>query len=342
MRKIYSIYCHADTDGGIAAAIFGRFIKSSFPGWDVNIFPVQHTPQEGEWRRREIHWPCAILDFTLHPRFLDSRFFDHESADHKTPPCYWVDHHPTGAPYHFLTAENSSVILNKVISKWDVTAISTPGLMRTHREDLKLPDALIKQYEHYIDLAEIIDGALFATAEAAHDFTSTAIKLQTIFNPSHPVADKNTLYQNLAHFIMNNENVEDLFDSDPIYSSLIEYERRLHSKQFRAYTEETKLIGKVAVSNFFESKSFEGLGRFVPYIIFPEAHYALHVLPKGNGVSTITCGINPWNKPKTNEKHLGHYFAKHFGGGGHSFVAGGKFHENEYKNVEKLIEFINS
>jgi hypothetical protein len=348
-RLVYSIYSHADADGGIAAAIFGKFIRQKYGShtWDLDIVPVNHDSQHGVWNLREISWPCAILDFTLHPQLMDERFFVKKSAfvlqmggESKIPPCYWIDHHPTGASYSFLTPENAQTILTNVISKWDVTAISTPGLLRTHREELGLSLDLLKSYEAYIDLAEIIDGALYATAEAAHDFSNLAVKIQTLFNCHHPVIDRTALYKRLVRQIMHNPNPEELFDTDPIYQALIDYERGLFNKQMKSYRAVTKKVKNVAYANFSESKEYDGLSRFLPYILFPEAEYAVHVLPRHGGHCIISCGINPWNKPVNSSKHLGNYFAKHFGGGGHAFVAGGKVPENQQHLVSNLLSYI--
>jgi hypothetical protein len=105
----------------------------------------------------------------------------------------------------------------------------------------------------------------------------------------------------------------------------------------------TRREGNVAIANFVGETANEGLGRFLPYLLFPDVEYAVHVLPKAKGMATVSCGINPWNKPKTGdraEKHLGNYFAAHFGGGGHAFVAGGKIQEADVAEIDRLIDFI--
>lgn len=94
------------------------------------------------------------------------------------------------------------------------------------------------------------------------------------------------------------------------------------------------------VANFFHLNDFDGIGRFIPFVMHPEAKYAIHVFPKHKGNATISCGINPWNKPESSDKHLGNYFAKHFDGGGHSFVAGGRVPEDQIEKIEELVEFI--
>jgi hypothetical protein len=152
--------------------------------------------------------------------------------------------------------------------------------------------------------------------------------------------DKGALYRQLVNSILRNPRLEDLFDSDPIYGGVLAYEQRLYAKQLVAYSRVTKRLDNVAIANFVDAPAYEGMGRFLPYLLFPEVQYAIHVLPKGRGMATISCGINPWNKPTENEKHLGNYFARHFSGGGHAFVAGGKVQDAEFEAIDRLIEFI--
>lgn len=350
-NRKYHIYSHADADGGIAAAIFSRFIHQKYGkyDWDVEIHSVQHGNKHGEWHLQAIAWPCAILDFTLHPSLLNDRFFIQGkqtagiAKDEKhIPSCYWIDHHPTGSNFPFLNSENLDTMLPSVISKWDTHAISTPGLLRTHREELGIPHRLLKEYEEFIDLAEIIDGALFANGQAAHDFSTPAVKLQTLFCPSHPLVDKQALYKKLVQQIWKNPSVEDLFDTDPIYAALIAHEQNEFYKHLHAYQKVSKLKGKVAYTNFIQSKHYSSMGRFIPYLIYPESQYALHVMPKGKEEASLSCGINPWNPPKNQTKHLGNYFAQYFSGGGHAFVAGGKISLSKLEMLEQLIDHLNS
>lgn len=349
--KKYHIYSHSDADGGIAAAIFAKHIHSTQGkhGWEVDIHPVNHVSKQGEWHLQDISWPCAILDFTLHPSLLSERFFTkgqkafQNPSDLKhLPSCYWIDHHPTGSSFSFLNQDNLKQMLPNIITKWDVSAISTPGLLRTHHEELGISSRLIKEYEEFIDLAEIVDGALYMTCKAAHDFTSSAVKLQTLFSSSHPLIDKIALYKKLTHHICKNPCVEDLFDSDPIYPALIAHEQKEFYKHLHSYQKVTKLKGKVAYTNFLDSKQYGTMGRFIPYLIYEKSNYAIHIMPKGKDGGSISCGVNPWNKPLNQSKHLGNYFAAHFSGGGHAFVAGGKVTLADMPQVEKLIDYLNS
>ncbi|RDB35364.1 hypothetical protein [Spirobacillus cienkowskii] len=348
---LYTIYSHSDADGGIAAALFTKFLYGKYGkyGWNVVVQPVNHVSSEGEWSLKEILWPCAILDFTIHPSFLSNRFFLNKTIQDKQlddgnilPHCYWIDHHPTGSSYPFLSEANTAELIPNVITKWDTSAISTPGLLRKHFHELEFPGKIIQDYEEFIDLAEIIDGAMYVNSEAAHDFSSSAVKLQTLFNASHGIINKEALYKKLVKQIVKSPSVEDLFDSDLLYSSIIDFEEQQFNKQLRAYKKVIKKEGIIAFSDFSKSNEYKGMGRFVPYLLYAECNYALHVFPSyQKNTYSVSCGINPWNKPKNSFKHLGNYFAKNFAGGGHAYVAGGKVNDENFYKIRKLIDFLN-
>lgn len=348
-RQVYTIYCHEDTDGGIAAAIFAQHVlrKYKTSGWDVDIVPVAHGLQADDWSCREILFPCAILDFSLHPQFLNERFFQkaHQWArklgsQANVPQCAWIDHHPTGSTFSVLTLENIAQALPQVQVKWDVNSISTPGLLRTHHKELGIPLDIIQNWEEYIDLAEIVDGALYSNPAAAYDFSSAAVRLQTLFLTEHPVVDREALFKKLVRDIMADPSPERLFERDTVYPAILQYERECHVQRLQFYGKHTSRVKNVAVSNFMLHSQFPGLSRFLPYMFYPEVEYAIQVLPRSRGVSAISCGINPWNKPSSASKHLGNYFAEHFSGGGHSFVAGGKISEEDAHLVDNLVGFL--
>lgn len=344
----YHVYSHADADGGIASAIFARFLRilSGNPELPIVLHPVNHGPDQPAWTQTDLKYPCAILDFSLHPSLLSENFVTTDQGrarPDKNLPCFWIDHHPTGGGLPFLTPENCKEYLTNITSLWDVTAISTPGLLRTHHQALGIPRALIEEYEELIDQAEIIDGALFANAQSAHDFSSDAVKLQTLFSSNHPSIDKTAIYRNIVQQLIKSPSVDDLMSSDPIYSALIDYERNIVMKQRRIYQDKTVVDQKIALSHFFEwpeTEEFPGMGRFIPYLLFPQIEYAIHVQPPKNGVASVSCGINPWNKPQSAVKHLGNYFATHFGGGGHAFVAGGRITSREIHKIDELVNFL--
>jgi hypothetical protein len=355
----YHVYSHADADGGIAAAIFMNWFRDHTKWgkeFEVKVTPVNHGTPNQSWSLQPISGPCAILDFNLHPQFLTEKFFVHwekeanwnwsqlgkSKTETEFPPCYWLDHHPTGATFPFLNVSNIHEMLPHVNVVWDVSAISTPGLMRTHSERIGIPSFLIDHFQELIDFAEVIDGALYTTSESAFDFSSPTVQLRSLFSSQHPGVNSTVIYKKMVETLSKNPNLHDLLESDPIYSALISYEHREHLKSLGAYSHVCKLKGLVAFTDFRKTSFTDAtLNRFLPYHLHPQAQYAVHILPSVDGYCMVSAGINPWNKPRDASKHLGHFFADHLSGGGHSFSAGGRVRETDEETLIQLIDFLN-
>lgn len=343
-ERSYHIFSHADTDGGISAAIISKFVTKHYPGWKTHVTSVNYQPQTGEWPPVDIQYPSAILDFSLHPKFLENRFYkripqleEQLGGKDKIPPCLWLDHHPTGSGMSFLKEENVAQYLPQVKAIWDTTCVSTPSLIRKYAKELSIPNSLIDEYQLYIDIADIVDGALYTDAEAAHDFSSRVIQVQTLFSLTYPSLDRRRHYRKLVSEIQNDSDPNQLMSKDPLYLPLIHYEEMMLKEKIELYKKIAVLEDNVAYVDLSTIKSFRGIARFIPYLLFPKAEYCIHIFPSdgGNAHFNISCGINPWNKPKQHI-HLGHYFAEHFAGGGHAVVAGGRVNADSLHHVGHL------
>lgn len=385
MTICYNIYSHFDFDGAVAAlllkAMLADHMAKNFPSkkdeLQVQVQPVDHASirQSGSvssWDLTPLSGPCAVLDFSLHPLMLSDKFYDaiDEKSHHLGLQNFWIDHHATGAAYPFLTPENIRArVPSRLTVLWDPASLSTPGLMRAHRKELRLSDETIVRYEKLIDLCEIADGALFLSASDAANFDHLAVQLQALFSTHHPLIVRNKLYCALIDQLLDIEDGHfgQFLNFDPIYSVIIDYERRQHLLRFAAYQEVLQVGGEpsqVAVADFRQRKElWQGFGRFVPYELAPECTYAIHISPaNAEGVCSITCGRNPWKR--TQEEfafaqaacnsggsrrdlatdsaepvpvELGKLFAGMFLGGGHQSVAGGTIREHDHKLLQDLI-----
>lgn len=97
----------------------------------------------------------------------------------------------------------------------------TPSFVRSHYKSLSLDIELLHEYEHFLDLAEIISQA--QRNHSTLDLSSEAGKLYALFCSSHPAIQPTELYKNLVQQIYSDASVEALFDSDPLYSALFLY-----------------------------------------------------------------------------------------------------------------------
>ncbi len=345
----HTIYAHADTDGAISALLLkAQLLENHGPDFRVLVCPVDHGGgQVSPWSTRQLQMPCSIVDFSLHPSFLSEKIMaavlagGQAFAKEGSHCCYWIDHHATGAPYAFLTPENVQGYLpGAVLACWDPQASSTPALMREKRELLGLSETLLERYEYLIDMSDIVDSASYLSAADAHDHSQFSVRLRCLFSTNHPCVDRGALYVRFVDELLKVEDGEfgRAFDADPLFEAVIVNEERVHHRRMVAYRGCSQQVGNVAVCDFRgKPDAWLGIGRFVPYELFPECTHALHVAPpKESGYAAVTCGENPWNRGGS-ALHLGEYFAAHFGGGGHAFVAGGRMQPDSDELLERLI-----
>lgn len=350
----YKIYSHADADGAIAALIFREHLRRVFGNRiSVVIEPVDYSLEDQNklsWFDKPLSLPCAVLDFALHPSLLLPRTFAamNASADESNLGCYWLDHHISGGQIPFLTPENFAQHCPAGLKAiWDPTALSTPGLLRTHRKSLNLRLDVLEEFEVLIDYSEIIDGALYPSAAQAHEFSSVAVQLAALFSCRHPALDGAKFYNKLiddleAH---STRDVRLAFDADPIYAAMLDYEQRqLHARRV-SYAQVARSAGHERIS-IFDFRDFQniwhGIARFVPYVLMPQCHYAIHIAPPDErGFCSVTCGQNPWNRP-AQPAELGNFFWKQFNGGGHQHVAGGRFKHDDTTAIPRMVSFLSA
>ncbi len=351
----YKIYSHADADGAIAALLFREHLVREYgDSIAVEIEPVDYIPlgeDKQSWFETPLSLPCAVLDFALHPTLLLPRTCAGVSDHFKTIGlgCYWLDHHLSGGLVPFITPSNLAEHCPPDLTAiWDPKALSTPGLMRTHRSALKLRLDVLSEYEPLIDYSEIIDGALYQSAAHAHDFSSMAVKLAALFSCRHPALHVTRFYNQLIdHLTMHTPRdthaALSALDADPIYAALLQHEQNQLQAKRVSYSRIAQLADgdRIALFDFRNSPSgWKGLGRFVPYELMPQCHYAIHVEPPDEqGWSVISCGENPWNRPPQ-PAELGSFFACRYNGGGHKHVAGGKIKQHDTKALDELVSFL--
>ncbi len=349
----YTIYSHADADGGIAALLLAHDLRQRFgdllsSDQSIEIVPLDYSwPSGRKWFNRVLRLPCAVLDFALHPQLLMERTFTAlRSAEASVAlPCYWLDHHVSGGQFPGLTPSNVGQLVPKeVIAVWDTTAISTPGLMRTHYERIGLLRESVARYETLVDYAEIVDGALYPSAAMSSDVSSPPVQLAMLFGSQHPSLHKVRFYRKLLGDLAAAPTQEPLqaLRNDPLYQAVLTYEAEQMGQRRLGYARVGRqdACARVAIFDFrLAPEAWCGMARFVPYDLAPQAHWAIHVSPPdASGWCSLTCGENPWCRPPAESVvSLGELFAQHFGGGGHSFVAGGKIRSDDKRSVDDLV-----
>jgi len=310
VRILYHDHCF---DGAAAAAFFSRFYVAKFdPEAELVYTGMAHKPdqlfEEGLFDG-EVN---AIVDF----KYSNSPKL-----------TWWFDHHQSA----FLSAEDAAHY-----EHWKDTKrfyfdpnfrACTSFIARIAREvyGWEAPD--LADLVHW---AEIIDGALYASAAEAVAMREPAMKLTLVIEASKG----SEIVQQIIRR-MQRESLAAIL-AEPEIRAQFEplYERHLQS---------TEIIRRVARSEsgviWFDVADYdlEGYNKFIPYSLFPEATYSVSV-SLASFRTKVSVGSNPWAAaPPT---HNLASICERYGGGGHPRVGAISFGRDQVEEARRAAREI--
>lgn len=282
------IYYHRDFDGMVSGAILASILIDTF-GERIEWQSINYD-QRREWTNFCSDSRFAIVDFHFHPR-----------AE------YWFDHHPTT----FLSPELRDQYQPSERWQWDETSPSCPPLILEHA----------KKYwryfpsERFVEMArwsDIVDAARYESAEQAIFGEEPALRITRALTVAPSPEWTDTLVE-----AMTTQTLEQVAN---IESVELAHQRasRNRDKALEQFPS-TVMWQRDGVLLFDASSGRVRRERFGPFYHHPELEYAIGVIPTRSGYH-VTCGENPWNKPKQG-LHVGELMEK-YGGGGHRAVGG--------------------
>jgi hypothetical protein len=310
VRILYHDHCF---DGAAAAAFFSRFYTAKFdPGAELEYTGMAHKPdqlfEEGLFDG-DVN---AIVDFK------------YSSSPKLT---WWFDHHQSA----FLSAEDAANYERFKDSKrfyFDPQARScTSFIARVARDAYgwEAPDL-----GELVRWADIIDGALYASAAEAVAMREPAMKLTLVIEASKGSGTVQQIIrrmqrQSLASII---EEAEIRAQFEPLY------ERHLQS---------TEIIRRVARAEagviWFDVADYdlEGYNKFIPYALFPDATYSVSV-SMASFRTKVSVGSNPWAAlPPTHNLAT---ICERYGGGGHPRVGAISFGRDQVAEARRVAREI--
>ena len=302
IRILYHDHCF---DGAASAAFFSRFIGDQVhPGAEFAYTGMAHTKDQ---------------------QFEDSLFDGDENAivDFKyaaTPKLtWWFDHHQSA----FLSAADADHWRADTSGKklYDPEFRSCTRFIRTvagERWNYSAPDL-----EDLVNWAEIIDGALYASAEEAVHMREPAMQLTLVIEG----AKGSELVQRVIHWmqriplgeIMEQPEIQDVF-------------RPLHDQHLRSIDiirRKSTNGGGVVFFDLVED-GLQGYNKFIPYYLHPDSQYTVSV-SAAPFRTKVSVGSNPWAK-----RPLTHNLAticERYGGGGHAKVGAISFGTGEIEKA---------
>ena len=280
-------------DGACSAAVFMRFYASRIdPGTRFRLFGMAHQPHQTFPDHLFQGDENAIVDF---------KYASHERL------TWWFDHHYSA----FLTPEDEAHFRSRHSDKkfLDPSFKSCTKLIATIAASRFGFDP--GPLEDLIHWADIVDGALYASAQAAVEVGEPAQKLAAVIE-----ANKDTSF---SHRIIRQLSQEPL-NQVATQAEVLDRYRPLH----RHHTENIRIIREVSECSrgvtFFDLIPFglEGYNKFIPYYLYPESDYHVSLMQPPERTK-VSVGWNPWS-PNRRRHNLAR-ICERYGGGGHPVVA---------------------
>ena len=160
--------------------------------------------------------------------------------------------------------------------------------------------------------ADIVDGALYESAQSAVEMPAPAMKLTLIIEASQDPEFVPRLVPLLSRMPLQ-EVLE-----QPWVASLLPplLERHQHAIDLIRSRSESK---QGTIYFDITDHPLEGYNKFIPYYLHPEATYSIG-LSKSSFRTKVAVGSNPWTKTKTEDMVNLATICERYGGGGHARV----------------------
>lgn len=305
----YDIYFHNDFDGRASAAVLLVFFEERGDTIE-NYVPVDHGIEiKKKWPKLKFKNPAIIVDFYYHPKAV-----------------FWFDHHETT----FIKPEWRKKYRQDKSHCLDPRYPSCCHLVLnclTRQFNFK-PPAHLKELAKWLD---IIDAAKYASAAQTIAIQEPALQIDAFIDWQRGGKSLSWLIRLLA------EKPLATVAADPWIKNTVSIIKNRREGLLKAYRKSTHVRGTVA---FTDTSKIRGeFLRFVPYYLYPRAHYGLTFKKTGN-IFGISLSRNPWMRFKS--IHLGEFLQKRYGGGGHPSAAGARFatRRKAEKAVREIIAYL--
>jgi hypothetical protein len=311
----YHIYYHNDFDGRASAAVFLDFLEQR--GDTVGSFTPVDFSLESKWPTMRFRRPAIVVDFFYHPRA-----------------AFWIDHHPTAFlkplwQRRFKPAPVRKAHFSNGFHAWDPAyrsachlAVDSLGRHFGYR-----PPRHIRELARWLD---VVDMANFRLARQTIEKKEPALKLEELIdlhNRDARFADgfiRELATRPLASIIR-----------DRGLKPLLRKAQAERKRLLRFYRQNLRVDGRVAFIDLAGLSSSREL-RFAPFYLAPKVLYAVRLKKVGSGYFKVGAGVNPWRR-KENKIHLGEFFRKKYGGGGHAGVGGAEIYGTA-RRAEQVAE----
>lgn len=289
VRVLHHDHCF---DGAASAAFVTRFLESKFYQGASFVYT-------GLAHRADQLFEDRLFDGDINA-IVDFKYATHPNL------TWWFDHHQSA----FLSAEDAEHFRNdksgrKMFDPSFRSCTKFIAHIAETRFGYSAPDL-----DDLVKWADIVDGALYESAEAAVELHEPAMKLTLVIEgvQGHALVEKiirAMQHQPLSAIVADRE---------------IEAEyNRLHHTHLR----NIDLIRKTGSCDqgviYFDLVDYgiEGYNKFIPYYLFPDSAYTVSV-SSSSFRTKVSVGSNPWVREPL--RHNLASICERYGGGGHPKV----------------------
>ncbi len=296
VRVFYHDKCF---DGACSASLFSRFHRECIaPGSDYEYHGLVHRAgalfDETQFTGDE----NAIVDFKYSASPRITWWFDHHQSAFLTP----ADHD------HFRACQQDAACAMRKF--FDPAYISCTGFL-AHIAATKFgfDTAPVADLIHW---ANIVDGALYQSPEAAVEMAAPAMKLTMVIEATQDPAFVPRLIPLLTEMPLA-EVLAQPFVSELLPPLLERHKQALELIRSRSEEREGTIFFDIT------DHPTEGFNKFIPYYLHPDATYSIG-LSKSSFRTKVAVGSNPWTRADPSRMVNLAQICERYGGGGHARV----------------------
>jgi hypothetical protein len=289
VRVLYHDHCF---DGAASAAYISRFLKSRLP-------PAAEFSYTGLAHRADQLFEDSLFDGDVNA-IVDFKYATHPNV------TWWFDHHQSA----FLSASDAEHFRHDASGQkfLDPSYRSCTKFISTVVADkfgFSAPDL-----DDLVTWADIVDGAMYSSAEEAVEMQAPAMKLTLVIEGS---AGGNLVRQVIQ--LMQHKTLAEII-AEPDIQAEYKILHAGHIRNIEVIRRQGSCDGGVV---FFDlvSDGIEGYNKFIPYYLFPESTYTVSV-STSTFRTKVSVGSNPWVKEPL--RHNLATICERYGGGGHPKV----------------------
>ncbi len=304
MRVLYHDHCF---DGAASAAFVTRFLESKFyPGASFDYTGLAHRADQLFEDGLFDGDANAIVDFkySTNPKLT-----------------WWFDHHQSA----FLSPEDAEHFRHDTSGR----KLFDPS----YRSCTKFISAVAR--EHYgfeapdlddlVTWADIVDGALYESAQAAVEMNAPAMKLTLVIEGS-----KGSQMVRKIIGAMQHQPLSEII-TDPEVQAVYQ---KLYEKHLRTIDviRGAGSCDKGVIYFDLVKDGIEGYNKFIPYYLFPDSAYTVSV-STSSFRTKVSVGSNPWVREPL--RHNLATICERYGGGGHPKVGAISFPTGAVQQARK-------